>query len=105
MNANEENVTMTSEVVRHVAKLSRLALSDEEIEQAKVDLCSIFAHIDRLKDIDTSGVEPLDHPTGLLDRVRNDETGNVLTQQQVLENAPAIKDVYISVPKVLGGQS
>ena len=33
MNANEENVKMTSEVVRHVAKLSRLALTDEEIEQ------------------------------------------------------------------------
>jgi aspartyl-tRNA(Asn)/glutamyl-tRNA(Gln) amidotransferase subunit C len=105
MNANEENVKMTSEVVRHVAKLSRLALTDEEIEQAKVDLGSIFAHIDRLKDVDTSGVEPLDHPTGLLNRDRNDEVGNVLTQQQVLENAPAVKDVYISVPKVLGGQS
>ena len=105
MSANEENVTMTSEVVRHIAKLSRLALTDEQIEQTKVDLGNIFAHIDRLKVVDTSEVEPLDHPTGLLDRERNDEVGNVLTQQQVLENAPAIKDVYISVPKVLGGQS
>ena len=44
MNANEENVTMTSEVVRHVAKLSRLALSDEEIETLKTEIKTIMTY-------------------------------------------------------------
>ena len=103
MSINNENVVLTSDEVSHVAKLSRLALTDAEIEQAKIDLGSIFAHIHRLKEVDTKGVKPLDHPNELLDRDRDDQTGPVLTQLQVLENAPAILDVYITVPKVLGG--
>ncbi len=105
MNANEKNDLLTKEVVRHVAKLSRLALTDNEIERAKEDLSRIFSHIDRLKEIDTSGVEPLDHPTELLNRDRDDEVGVTLSQQQVLDNAPAVRDVYIDVPKVLGETS
>ncbi len=61
--------------------------------------------IDKLKEIDTSGVEPLDHPTELLNRDRDDEVGVTLSQQQVLDNAPAVRDVYIDVPKVLGESS
>ncbi|MBT4583498.1 MAG: Asp-tRNA(Asn)/Glu-tRNA(Gln) amidotransferase subunit GatC [Phycisphaerae bacterium] len=105
MDANEKNDLLTKEVVRHVAKLSRLALTDNEIERAKEDLASIFSHIDKLKEIDTSGVEPLDHPTELLNRDRDDEVGVTLSQQQVLDNAPAVRDVYIDVPKVLGETS
>ncbi len=101
----EQKNAMTSQIVRHVAKLSRLALSDVEIEKTKKDLSSIFSHIDRLKEVDTSGIEPLDHPTELLNRDRDDEIGGALSQQQVLENAPAIRDVFIDVPKVLGDSS
>ncbi|MDP6693910.1 MAG: Asp-tRNA(Asn)/Glu-tRNA(Gln) amidotransferase subunit GatC [Phycisphaerales bacterium] len=100
-----ENSSISTEVVRHIAKLARLALTDSEIEQTKEDLLSIFSHIDRLKNIDTSGVEPLDHPTELINRDRDDTVGNTLSQEQVLENAPAVRDVYIDVPKVLGGES
>ncbi|MBC8203310.1 MAG: Asp-tRNA(Asn)/Glu-tRNA(Gln) amidotransferase subunit GatC [Planctomycetes bacterium] len=102
MNVNEQNEAMTTDVVRHVAKLSRLALTDTEIEKTIEDLSSIFSHIDKLKEVDTAGVEPLDHPTELLNRDRDDEIGATLSQQQVLENAPAVRDVYIDVPKVLG---
>lgn len=105
MNANEKNIPLTTEAVRHVAKLSRIALTDVEIEQTKEDLSSIFMHIDRLKQIDTAGVAPLDHPSELLNRDRDDEVGETLSQQQVLKNAPAVKGVYIDVPKVLGGES
>ncbi len=100
-----ENSSISTEVVRHIAKLARLALTDSEIEQTKEDLLSIFSHIDRLKNIDTSGVEPLDHPTELINRDRDDTVGNTLSQEQVLENAPAVRDVYFDVPKALGGES
>jgi len=105
MSEQKEIVTLTSDVVRHVAKLSRLALTDAEIDQTKIDLVRIFTHIDRLKEVDISGIDPLDHPSELLNRDRNDTVGTTLTQHEVLKNAPATKGVYIDVPKVLGGQS
>jgi aspartyl-tRNA(Asn)/glutamyl-tRNA(Gln) amidotransferase subunit C len=99
------NTSLTTEQVRHVAKLSRIALSEGEIEQAKEDLSTIFEHIGRLSEVDTTGVDPLDHPTELQNRSRDDSVGETLSQQQVLENAPAVKDVYFDVPKVLGGDA
>jgi aspartyl-tRNA(Asn)/glutamyl-tRNA(Gln) amidotransferase subunit C len=99
------NTSLTTEQVRHVAKLSRISLGEDEIEQAKIDLGTIFEHINRLGEIETDGVEPLDHPTELQNRDRDDNVGEVLTQQQVLANAPAVKDVYFDVPKVLGGDA
>jgi aspartyl-tRNA(Asn)/glutamyl-tRNA(Gln) amidotransferase subunit C len=99
------STSLTTEEVKHVAKLSRLALSDAEIEKAKEDLSTIFEHISRLNTINTDGVEPLDHPTELQNRTRDDTIGEALSQQQVLANAPAVKDVYFDVPKVLGGDA
>lgn len=97
--------SLTTDEVRHIAKLSRLALSDTEIERAKEYLSTIFEHISKLNEVDTEGVEPLDHPTELLNRSRDDSVGEALSQQQVLANAPATKDVYFDVPKVLGGDA
>lgn len=105
MNAKKSNSAITSETVRHLAKLARLALTADELEQTKIDLTSILSHIDRLQDVDTDGVTPLDHPTELIDRHRDDAVGDSLSQQQVLANAPAVKDKFIDVPKVLGGNT
>jgi aspartyl-tRNA(Asn)/glutamyl-tRNA(Gln) amidotransferase subunit C len=99
------NTSLTTQEVQHVAKLSRLALSNVEIEKAKEDLCAIFDHINRLNEVDTTGVDPLDHPTELQNSSRDDSVTPALTQKQVLENAPAVKDVYFDVPKVLGGEA
>jgi aspartyl-tRNA(Asn)/glutamyl-tRNA(Gln) amidotransferase subunit C len=99
------NTSLTTQEVQHVAKLSRLALSNVEIEKAKEDLCAIFDHINRLNEVDTTGVDPLDHPTELQNSSRDDFVTAALTQKQVLENAPVVKDVYFDVPKVLGGEA
>jgi aspartyl-tRNA(Asn)/glutamyl-tRNA(Gln) amidotransferase subunit C len=99
------NTSLTTEEVRHIAKLSRLALTDREIEKAKEDLSTIFEHINRLSELDTSGVEPLGHPAELQNRTRDDTVGEALSQKQVLANAPAVRDVYFDVPKVLGGDA
>jgi aspartyl-tRNA(Asn)/glutamyl-tRNA(Gln) amidotransferase subunit C len=99
------NTSLTTQEVQHVAKLSRLALSNVEIEKAKEDLCAIFDHINRLNEVDTTGVDPLDHPTELQNSSRDDSVTSALTQKQVLENAPVVKDVYFDVPKVLGGEA
>jgi aspartyl-tRNA(Asn)/glutamyl-tRNA(Gln) amidotransferase subunit C len=102
MNQREPESTLSEVAVRHVANLARLAISDDEVTKAKEDLTAIFAHIACLKIIDTENVDPLDHPTEIMNHSRVDSAGNSFTQEQVFANAPAIKGVYFDVPKVLG---
>lgn len=102
MNQREPESTLSDDAVRHVANLARLALTEDEVIKAKEDLTSIFAHIDCLNTVDTNRVEPLDHPTELINHTRDDKSGKSLSQEQVFSNAPAVKDVYFDVPKVLG---
>ncbi|MBC8421527.1 Asp-tRNA(Asn)/Glu-tRNA(Gln) amidotransferase subunit GatC [bacterium] len=102
MNQSHPDSPLTDETVRHVANLARLALSDQEVDAAKIDLASIFKHIDKLNSINTKGVEPLDHPTELMNHTRDDVAGVTLSQEQVLANAPSVQGVYFDVPKVLG---
>tara|TARA_B100001964_G_C13705885_1_gene368094 strand:- start:75 stop:392 length:318 start_codon:yes stop_codon:yes gene_type:complete len=101
MNKRPPESILSDEDVRHVANLARLAISENEVRKAKQDLTAIFAHINCLNAISTDGVEPLDHPTEILNHIRDDAVGSALSQDQVLANAPAIKDVYFDVPKVL----
>ena len=105
MSTKHTDTSLSAETVEHVAALARITLTKEEVSDTINDLSSILGHIDLIRSIDTSGVEPLDHPTELLNRTREDEIAEPLSQQQVLSNAPATRDAYIDVPKVLGGES
>jgi aspartyl-tRNA(Asn)/glutamyl-tRNA(Gln) amidotransferase subunit C len=105
MSTKDTDPPLTTETVEHVADLARITLSKKEASDAIQDLSSILGHIDLIRSVDTSGVEPLDHPTELVDRSREDEVSDPLSQQQVFSNAPAVRDVYLDVPKVLGGDS
>jgi aspartyl-tRNA(Asn)/glutamyl-tRNA(Gln) amidotransferase subunit C len=102
MNENQPQTELTDDEIRHVAHLARLAITVSEVSKAKKDLTAIFTHISRLSAVDTGGVQPLDNPTELLNHLREDTRSDTLSQQQVLANAPVIKDVYFAVPKVLG---
>lgn len=96
---------LTVETVERVAFLSRLELSPDEIKQSAEELSDIFHHINRLQSVPTEGVLPLDHPTELTDHIREDESSSPFSQEQALQNAPATKDVYFDVPKVLGPEA
>ena len=76
MSTKHTDSPLTTETVEHVADLARITLSKEEVSDAIHDLSSILGHIDLIRSIDTSGVEPLDHPTELLDRNREDEVSD-----------------------------
>jgi aspartyl-tRNA(Asn)/glutamyl-tRNA(Gln) amidotransferase subunit C len=92
---------LTREEVVHVAKLARLALGDEEIEQFRDQLSSVLDHLEALQAIDVRGVEPLAHPLGVTSRLADDRPEPTLPLATVLEMAPAAEDRYIAVPKVL----
>ncbi len=87
--------------VRHVAKLARLRLSDEQLEQYRGQLSSVLDHIARISELDVEGVEPMAHPSDLVNRLDDDEPTESLSQQQILRIAPATEGQYLAVPKVL----
>ncbi len=92
------------EEVRRVAKLARLKLSHEQLQQYRRELSSVVAHIAKLNEVDVQGVEPMAHPHDLTNRLDEDEVVAPMPVEQVLGAAPAVKDQFLAVPKVFGGE-
>ncbi len=92
---------LTEQQVRHVAKLARLKCSDEEISHFTVQLGSILDYVAQLQELNTDGVEPLAHCLAVHNVLREDVTGESLSNEQALANAPRRDGEFFSVPKVL----
>lgn len=87
--------------VRHVATLSRLKLSEEEVSRSSSQLTSILHYVAQLSEVDIAGVEPMAHPLPLHNVLREDVVKPSLTVEQALANAPGKDGPYFTVPKVL----
>ncbi|SHF58599.1 Asp-tRNA(Asn)/Glu-tRNA(Gln) amidotransferase subunit GatC [Flavisolibacter ginsengisoli] len=87
-----------------IAKLSRLSMLDfneAEKEEIKADLVKMIGFVDKLKELDTSGIDPLLHMSGNNNMLREDEVKNMLTQEEALRNAPLHDSQFFKVPKVI----
>lgn len=93
---------LDTETVRRVAHLSRLALSDAQIEAYRAQLGVVLGHIDRLRSLALEGVEPLTHPLDATNRMDEDKVRDGLTNQALMEMAPDASPPFIKVRKVLG---
>ena len=82
-------------------KLARLKLSDEERVQIGEDLDKILAMINKLEEIDTSEVEPLQYIHEEVNVLRKDEAKNMLSTEDAFSNAPKRIDNYFAVPKII----
>ena len=89
------------ETVEHVARLTRLALSEEELERMGAELNSILAHLDTLKTLDTEGVEPTSHAVDLVNVMREDESEPCFPQDSMLANAPDRSGEFFRVPRII----
>ena len=78
-----------------------LQFGPEEREGIKNDLEKMIGFIDKLKELDTTGVEPLLHITPEVNILRDDVPGNMLTQREALQNAPVHNGQFFLVPKVI----
>jgi len=94
-------MALSREEVLHVAELARLSLSPEEIELFTVQLNEILEYVEKLQELDTSGVAPLAHVIPLFNVFREDQVRESLLQEAVLENAPAREDGNFLVPRVI----
>jgi aspartyl-tRNA(Asn)/glutamyl-tRNA(Gln) amidotransferase subunit C len=94
-------VTITDKDVRHLCKLSNLALNDADVARMATELEAIVGYVKQLQQVDTTGIEPIANVAGLVNITRPDVPGTLLSQAQVLTNAPAKNEVAILVPKAV----
>lgn len=94
---------LSLEDVRHVAKLSRLALEEEKLRKLAPQLESILEYVAKISHVNVEGVEPMAHATPLSNVLREDVARPGLPIEQVLQNAPETDGRFFKVPKILGG--
>ena len=87
--------------VRKVAKLSRLDLSEEEIEEFTSQLSAILNYVAKMNELDTAKVEPLAHCLPISNIFREDVAKESLGTEKVLANAPQRDGEFFKVPKIL----
>ena len=90
---------ISDETIVYVGILAKLELSDEEKEQAKKDMGSMLDYIDKLNELDTTGVEPMSHVFPVNNVFREDVVTNGDDRDNILANAPEEKDGAFVVPK------
>jgi aspartyl-tRNA(Asn)/glutamyl-tRNA(Gln) amidotransferase subunit C len=87
--------------VEHVARLTRLALTEAELERMRDELNSILAHLDTLRAVDTTGVEPTSHAVDVVNVMREDVVEPCLSPDAVLANAPDRSGELFRVPRII----
>ena len=92
---------ITDETIEYVGILAKLELSDEEKEQAKKDMGSMLDYIDKLGELDTTGIEPMSHVFPVQNVFREDEVTNGDGSEVTLINAPLMRDGGFEVPKTI----
>lgn len=93
---------ITIKDVEHVAKLARLKLTEEEKEKFTKQLDAIIEHMDKLNEVDTTGIEPMAHAIPSSNVMREDEVKQEFTRDEMLSNAPEEEDGFFKVPKIGG---
>jgi aspartyl-tRNA(Asn)/glutamyl-tRNA(Gln) amidotransferase subunit C len=94
-------MSVSPEQVRHIAKLARIAMSDEEIERLAPELNNILGWVEQLGEVNTDGVEPLTAVIDLKLRLRDDVVNDGIIRDAVLANAPEAQHGFFAVPKVI----
>ncbi len=90
---------ITEELLEKVARLARLQLEGSEKEQMKHDFQNMLNFVEKLREVDTEGVEPLFHMTEEVNHTRTDDPSEDLPREASLKNAPHSDGVYFLVPK------
>jgi aspartyl-tRNA(Asn)/glutamyl-tRNA(Gln) amidotransferase subunit C len=95
-------MTIDKETVEKVAHLARLELAEDEKDQMIQDMSKILGFMDKLNEINTSGIEPLVYMTNEINVLREDVVKQEITHEEALRNAPKHDENYFLVAKVIG---
>lgn len=91
--------------VRKVAKLSRLELTEAEVEEFTGQLSAILDYMEKMNELDTDNVEPLAHCLPISNVFRDDCVKESLGTEKTLSNAPQRDGQFFKVPKILDDSS
>ena len=94
-------MALTLSDVMRIAHLARIEVTDAEAHQALGQLNDIFKLIELLQSVDTSGIEPMSHPLGGSQRLREDLAGPTENRDASMRNSPAQQDGLFLVPRVI----
>lgn len=88
-------------LVEHIAHLSRLHFEEKEKAGIEKDLQKMISFVEKLSEIDTTGIEPLQHMGNAFNVLRDDEIRGSVSREDALHNAPVSDGVFFKVPKVI----
>jgi aspartyl-tRNA(Asn)/glutamyl-tRNA(Gln) amidotransferase subunit C len=94
-------MALTLEDVGRIAHLARIHISAQEAEVALMQLNDIFSMIEQMQAVDTSGIEPMSHPLGGTQRLRDDLITEVVDREAHMRNAPEFQEGLFLVPRVV----
>ena len=93
-------MVVTNELIDHLAHLSYLRFEGEEKEAIRQDLEKMIGFVEKLQELDTTGVEPLRHMSSMA-HLREDESEGSISREEALQNAAHHNGEFFLVPKVL----
>lgn len=92
---------INDDLVDKLATLARLSFNAAEKESIKADLTNMISFVEKLNEVDTTGVEPLLHITTNNNVMREDEVFHPISREEALKNAALKDDQFFKVPKVI----
>lgn len=95
-------MSVTKKDVAYIAELARLKFTEPEQERMTDELNMILHYVDKLNEVDTEGVEPLNTIHDQINVLREDVRQPSLSNEEALKNAPDKQDRFFKVPKVIG---
>lgn len=94
-------MNVNDELIDKLANLARLKFNSEEKKDIKTDLQKMIGFIDKLNELDTTGVEPLLHMSENMNVLREDEVSGTISREEAFRNAPLHDEQFFKVPKVI----
>jgi aspartyl-tRNA(Asn)/glutamyl-tRNA(Gln) amidotransferase subunit C len=94
-------MSVDAATVRHIAKLARIAVTDDEVAALAPELSNILGWVEQLQEVDVSGVDPMTAVIPNKLRLRQDEVTDGGIRENVLANAPVSEHGFFAVPKVI----
>ena len=94
-------MNVNDELIDKIANLARLKFNSEEKEDIKKDLEQMIGFIDKLGELDTTGIEPLLHMSENVNVLREDEVSGTISREDAFRNAPLHDEQFFKVPKVI----
>lgn len=91
---------ISTDDVKHVAKLARLELTEEETEKYSKQLGDILKYVEQMNEVDTTDVEPMPHAIPVYNVMREDVVKYEQTKDELMANAPFEEDGFFRVPKI-----